>query len=189
MSHTSISRAATDPDLINRVIAAAHREMVYDQSLADTVYGKQLGNGVIAAQPLMWPIAVDNEAAYESALLAGRGAPGHDVDIITDAALSSAVVTHWPYTDVERNGGGTVTSIEPETAEVGGEDVTLHVRGSGFSKFTVILFNNSEEPTTFVSASEVTTLVRPSTASGPWTVPVTVANGTGTVNFSFTETA
>ena len=33
---------------------------------------------------------------------AGRGAPGHDTDIITDGAITSAIVAHWPWTDAER---------------------------------------------------------------------------------------
>lgn len=102
MSHTSIARAASDPDLVARVQAAAHREIIYNEALADTTFGKQLTGGTINVQPLMWPVAVDTEAAYETALTAGRGAPGHDVDIITDAALTSAIVAHWPYAEGEQ---------------------------------------------------------------------------------------
>jgi hypothetical protein len=45
---------------------------------------------------LMYPIAVDTEAAYETAVNSGRGAPGYDVDIITDAAITAAIAAHWP---------------------------------------------------------------------------------------------
>ena len=95
MSHASIAQAAQDPDLIARVNAAAHREMIFNEELANTQFGKNLAIGATAA-PLMWPVAVDTEAAYEAALVAGRGAPGHDTDVITDAALTSAIVAHWP---------------------------------------------------------------------------------------------
>jgi hypothetical protein len=96
MSASSIARAANDPELQARVLAMAHKEIVFNEELAATQYGRQLTAGAAGPNPLMWPIAVDTEAAYETALLAGRGAPGHDTDIITDAALTSAVVAHWP---------------------------------------------------------------------------------------------
>lgn len=86
----------------------------------------------------------------------------------------------------------TVASIDPATAEVGSADVTLHVHGTGFSEYSVIVFNGGAEATTFVDETELTTLVEPSTASGPWTVPVQVRNGVQTsepVDFEFTEAA
>jgi hypothetical protein len=79
----------------------------------------------------------------------------------------------------------TVTGIAPISATVGGPDVTLHVYGTGFTAETVILFNLGEEPTTYLDSTEVTTLVKPSTASGPATVPVSVVGAAATVPFSF----
>jgi IPT/TIG domain len=73
---------------------------------------------------------------------------------------------------------------------VGGADVTMSVIGSGFTAESKIYFNGGEEPTTLVSPTEVTTVVKPSTASGPWTLPVWVQNGSeqsNTLNFSFSE--
>jgi len=85
-----------------------------------------------------------------------------------------------------------LTSLNPATAEVGGADVTLHCIGTGFSEFSVIIFNGGPETTTFVSATEVTTTVEPSTASGAVTVPVAVRNGysvSNSLDFTFTEPA
>lgn len=96
MSASSISRAANDEQLRARVLAMAHREMVFNQALANTKFGKELQMGMGALNTLMFPVAVDTEAAYEAALVSGRGAPGHDMDIITDAALSASIVAHWP---------------------------------------------------------------------------------------------
>ena len=96
MSAASISRAANDPELQARVLAIAHKELIFNEPLQETGYGKQLMQGFGSVIPLMWPIAVDTEAAYEAAVTSGRGAPGHDPDVITDAALSSAVTAHWP---------------------------------------------------------------------------------------------
>jgi hypothetical protein len=97
MSAASINRAATDQELRDRVLAMAHKELLFDENKADSTYGKNLSAGTVDVTPLMYPIAVDTEAAYEAALQAGRGAPGHDSDIITDAALTSAIGAHWPY--------------------------------------------------------------------------------------------
>jgi hypothetical protein len=103
----SISQAANDPELRSRVLAVAHQEVLADPMKAESTYGRQLAQ--IGVEPLMYPVAVDTEAAYQSALQAGRGAPGHDVDIITDASLTAAVNAHWPWAEgegPEAGGGG-----------------------------------------------------------------------------------
>ncbi len=96
MTASTVSRAARDPDLIARVTALAHREIVFDPDLAETDFGRQLASGAGNVNALMYPIAVDTEAAYETAVNSGRGAPGYDVDIITDAAITAAIAAHWP---------------------------------------------------------------------------------------------
>lgn len=96
MSLSSITRAANDPDLLARVNASAQQEAINNATLKDTVYAEQLRRGVASTQPLMYAVAVDTEAAYETALVSGRGAPGHDVDIITDAQITAAIQAHWP---------------------------------------------------------------------------------------------
>ena len=96
MTMSSISKAANDIELRARVEAAAYKEAVYSQELADTEFGKSLLRGVGNVTALMWRVAVDTEAAYEGALQAGRGAPGQDGDVITDAQITSAIVAGWP---------------------------------------------------------------------------------------------
>jgi hypothetical protein len=96
MSLSSINRAANDPQLRSRVEASANQEARNNPTLADTIFGQQLTAGLINIAPLMWGVAVDTEAAYESALVSGRGAPGFDTDIITDAQITAAVQAHWP---------------------------------------------------------------------------------------------
>lgn len=85
----------------------------------------------------------------------------------------------------------TLTSIAPNTAVVGGPDVTLTVTGTNFTEDSVILWNGSPEPTVFVSPTQLTTVVRPSTASGPSTLPVRVRTEDGfeTAPQTFTFTA
>lgn len=84
----------------------------------------------------------------------------------------------------------TLALLEPTEAVCGdADDVELHVHGSGFTAESVITFNGGDEPTTYVSETELTTIVKPSTATTPGAYPVTVRNGTGpeseALNFEF----
>jgi len=101
MTAASIYQAANDPELQARVLAIAQKEIVYNTHLAGTAFGLQLKAGMVNIMPLMWPIAADQEVTYANALAAGRGAPGHDKDIIADDALLSGVISFWPYAEGE----------------------------------------------------------------------------------------
>jgi len=98
MSLSTISRAAADSDLVSRVTSAAYKIANTDADKANTVLGQALitGSGLGSVGVLMYPVAIETEAAYETALVSGRGAPGFDKDIITDAALETAVGNAWP---------------------------------------------------------------------------------------------
>lgn len=100
MSLSSIARAATDSQLISRVHAAAYQALMADPEKAKTTLGKALANPSPGfndpVTPLMWPVAIDTEAAYEYALLGGNGSPGYDVAVITDAAITDSVNANWP---------------------------------------------------------------------------------------------
>ena len=96
MTMATINRAANDPQLQARVMAAAQKEIVFNEDLASTDFGRQLAAGVVNVMPLMWRVAIDTEAAYEAALLADRAAPGHDKDVITDGQITAAVAAGWP---------------------------------------------------------------------------------------------
>lgn len=96
MTAATIARAAVDQQLRDRVTALAQKEAMNNPTLGDTQFGQRLLQGMADISPLAWGVAVDYEAAYEAALAAGRGAPGHDVDIITDGNISAAIVAHWP---------------------------------------------------------------------------------------------
>ena len=85
----------------------------------------------------------------------------------------------------------TLTSIDPTSAAIGDPDLTLTVTGTNFTDSSVIVFNGGDEATTFVSDTEVTTTVKPSTASTPGDYPVTVRQGGYAAmplqTFTFTE--
>jgi hypothetical protein len=96
MSYTSITAAARDTALTDRITAAAYQEALDNPTFTDTVFGRQMLGGYGSAAPLNYPVAIDTEAAYESALAAGNPNPGGDPSVITDAAILSAVQAHWP---------------------------------------------------------------------------------------------
>jgi hypothetical protein len=84
-----------------------------------------------------------------------------------------------------------LTSLSPDTVVSGDPDLTLSCIGSDFTQGTVIRFGNYDEPTTFVSDTEVTTGVKPSLFT-PDVVPVTVHTGKLTsdpIDFTFTAPA
>jgi len=63
-------------------------------------------SGFVNFTPFYWRVSIDYDEAYETGVRSGRGAPGHDVDIITDANIMAAVNAVWPE-DVAPVAGGT----------------------------------------------------------------------------------
>lgn len=84
-----------------------------------------------------------------------------------------------------------IDHLDPTGAAIGDADLTLHVVGDNFDEQCIILFNNGEETTVFVSSTELTTIVKPSTAEVTGAFPVAVRNAAGSmsneVSFTFTE--
>jgi IPT/TIG domain len=85
----------------------------------------------------------------------------------------------------------TLDSLKPAEAALGDPDLAVSCQGSGFTAESVIVFNGGDEPTTFVDDTEVTTVVKPSTATVAGSFPVSVRNAdrqqTEPLNFTFTE--
>lgn len=73
--------------------------------------------------------------------------------------------------------GLSVTRCLPTGAALSDPNLTLRVQGAQFTPTTVILFNGGVEPTTYVSAKELVTIVQPSTAAGAGAVPIQVQDG------------
>jgi len=82
-----------------------------------------------------------------------------------------------------------LTSLNPNTATIGDPYFDIHVMGEGFTPESKIIFNNFEEPTTFVSENELTTGINMPLWLAPAVVPVFVSNADGSVseslNFTF----
>jgi hypothetical protein len=96
MSQTTIARAAIDPDLNKRITAAVYSEAIANPTLADTQFAIAVKNGFANMTGLFWAVADAVEAEYEAGIVSGRGSPGHDQDVVTDGAITSAVVANWP---------------------------------------------------------------------------------------------
>jgi len=87
------------------------------------------------------------------------------------------------------NGGGSsgggntnatpvVSSVSPTTAPAGSSAVTLTVTGSGFTSSSVVKVGGTAEPTTFVSATQLTAIVPASQLTSGGNLSVVVVNGT-----------
>ena len=113
--------------------------------------------------------------------------------VLHQEGLSSndpAVVIAQYDTPVEGENGLSITELAPDTAEVGGDDVTMYINGTGFTDQTVINFNGGEEPTTLVNAECVSTLVKASIAGTAGTFPVFVTDGgvqSNSLEFTFAD--
>jgi hypothetical protein len=72
-----------------------------------------------------------------------------------------------------------LNSINPSSANLGDPDLTMHANGSKFVDGSVIVFNGGDEPTTFISDNQLSTIVRPSTATTPGSYGVNIRNPDG----------
>lgn len=86
----------------------------------------------------------------------------------------------------------TIASLAPASLEVPGPDAEVIVTGTGFTVETAINWNGGDEPTDFVSETEVKTTVKPSTVQAPlpFALPVYVHNAgvkSNVLEFTFTE--
>jgi hypothetical protein len=86
-----------------------------------------------------------------------------------------------------------LATLLPASVAIGAPSFTLHVHGTGFVDGAVIVFADRDEPTTFVSATELTTGVDMAVWQGPDpAVPVLVRHADGarsnTLLFAFTAT-
>lgn len=96
MSQTSISQCANDTDFQVRVMSCVYSEAFTNEDVEDTTFAQMVRRGGANMVPIYWAVAVAVEAQYASGLAAGRGSPGHDADVVTDAMILDAVQEKWP---------------------------------------------------------------------------------------------
>lgn len=85
-----------------------------------------------------------------------------------------------------------ITEINPANMAVPGVDGELIILGEGFTQESIIVWNNGDELTEFVSDTELRTIVKPSTVQAPlpFELSVYVRNGnlkSNVVSFTFVE--
>jgi len=182
MGYSEIALLQQDPYFARRVTAAYAVETLDDDSAIDPGSWQAIHSWDMAAQPGFGE-------AYSYALETGVENPGDDAAVITDAQILAALGTLLPQApppEVEV----TVTALEPATASISDADFEGHIRGTGFTEETVIVWNGADEPTRFVDSTNVWTTVVPSVVTAPTTVSVTVRNGdqTAPTDLDFTWT-
>lgn len=96
MSLNSVVRAANDGDLQLRIQASVNAEARANPDLNDTEFAHRVKDGAVDFTAFYWSVAQAVQNEYESGIVAGRGSPGHDADVVTDGAITSAVVANWP---------------------------------------------------------------------------------------------
>jgi photosystem II stability/assembly factor-like uncharacterized protein len=89
------------------------------------------------------------------------------------------------------NPSGTITSLSPTSAASDGQAFALTVNGSDFLNGASVFFNNVQEPTTFVSSTQLTTTISAADIVLPGTYTVFIANPapsdtSGSVDFTVT---
>jgi 6-phosphogluconolactonase (cycloisomerase 2 family) len=78
----------------------------------------------------------------------------------------------------------TITSISPNSAVAGGAGFTLTINGTNFIASSLVNFEGSAAPTTFVSSTQLTAAIPASSISRMGTAPVTVENPASDGGFS-----
>ena len=96
MSQSTVARAANDVDLQQRVTAAVYSEAIANVDLKDTQFASIVKQGFANMTGMYWAVADAVDAQYETGVQLGRGSPGYDPDVVTDGAITSAVVANWP---------------------------------------------------------------------------------------------
>lgn len=117
---------------------------------------------------------------------------GSSLATLINTSLPVISAVRGPAFDPDAVPAPVLSALVPATAEVGTPSFTLSVQGSGFVPGSVILFNGFAEPTTFVSATELTTGVNMDVWVGPSEpLPVAVRTLDGKLSneLTFTFTA
>lgn len=101
------------------------------------------------------------------------------LDTLISGSLPSPVVSAVRGAAFSTDPLPVITTLAPATAKLGDPSFTLHVTGTGFRAGCQILWNGSPEPTTFVSPTELTTLVNMASAQVAIDIPVAVRSLSG----------
>lgn len=145
------------------------------------------GTGFVPASTVQWNGSM-RTTSFVSATQLTASIPASDLAGASTAAVT--VVTPAPgggtaaaatFSIVIPNPVPTLTSIAPTTAPQNGPALSLTVNGSNFIPSSVVQWNGSGRPTTFVGATQLTASIAASdlAAAGPATVTVLTAGPGG----------
>jgi hypothetical protein len=101
VSHSTIDRAANDPQLQERVKAAVYKILYTDTDCRATSFGQAVLNGGVFGNSnqllaMYWAVAVATEVEYNAAITQGNGSPGFDTTVISDQKISDIIQGVWP---------------------------------------------------------------------------------------------
>lgn len=95
MSFNSLDAASKDTGLVDRTIACVQQQARQNATLSGTVYAATVRANPAEGVQLVWPVALNTEAEYASALAAGVPNPGGNESVITDGMILAAVQASW----------------------------------------------------------------------------------------------
>src|SRR5262245_7518086 len=174
ITDTDLGQTVATNGILNNIkmVAAPHEYRSY-LTLVDTYFGFE--NEIFNVDPTTSGVSAD------SFLMSDGGMP-----------FGSLIVKNIPKGssfEIEFTPPPVLSSLSPNTAISGDPDFTLLFIGTDLIPNCIIVFGAYDEPTTFVSDTEVTTGVKPSLFA-PAVVPVKLRVGsffTDPVDFTFTE--
>jgi IPT/TIG domain len=140
------------------------------------------------------PLAADNTGTYKGFKIRVKGdGRVESVDPSDNTFMHRSIINaqHW-IDSLETVVAPTCTldSIDPATAVVGDPDVTVTLTGTGFTPSAALVWNGVQDTLTYVSDTELTTVVKVSLATVASTATVAVYQGgytTPSLPFEFTE--
>jgi pseudomonalisin len=114
--------------------------------------------------------------------------PGWDAVTGLGSVDANALISNWSA--VGNAPGIVLTSLVPSSAVAGTGILQLTVNGTGFTTGSIVQWNGSALPTTFVSSTQLTASVSSNLIASPGTAAVTVSdNGTISSSLPFTINA
>ena len=121
---------------------------------------------------------------YFQNVLQLQGAPIYPLGLVSDVSADGNVmvgdsVVGGPWRAELATTAGMIPTpelhaISPETVAAGGDSFTLRTEGRGFRPYSVVLWNGSALPTTFISPTQLDAVVDASLIASPHSVPIEV---------------
>jgi hypothetical protein len=102
----------------------------------------------------------------------------YEFRLFLNGGYSLAATSPSVSVDASLNPAPTLTSLSPAQASAGGSAFTLTVTGSGFVSSSVVQWNGSSRPTTFVSSTQLQAAIAAADIATAGTVQVTIQTPT-----------